>query len=336
MSEIAIFADGGTRIGYGHLTRMRTLCARLQANIRLFTRTPEAANRIFDDAKIPVSELGVPLEARFQEIAEAHNLFVLDPPYKEEEPDGRSGPAWRSCIAAAQASKCPIAFFTDEDFPTAHLCDLLINDHPSASAFAESYRDMGFTGKLLAGAQHFLIDAAHDINERSADTLFVSFGGGDQQGIVAKLLPVLRDFGHIAPVELVVGPGYAGIPNAGPVRVLSDLSPANFARHLRRARMALTASGNTLFERVFHGVPGVTLAQSPHQDTIGRAFAGIGVAEHLGLGSTLDVDMLRQSLHRIWQDEAALDAQKKAAMSVNIRNGCAEILDALHALMRRA
>ena len=100
--------------------------------------------------------------------------------------------------------------------------------------------------------------------------------------------------------------------------------------------MALTASGNTLFERVFHGVPGVTLAQSPHQDTIGRAFAGIGVAEHLGLGSTLDVDMLRQSLHRIWQDEAALDAQKKAAISVNIRNGIADIIDAIHALMRRA
>ena len=277
---------------------MRTLLSLLGANGRIVTRTPNEAGKIFSEFNEPnegvrilpcVSGVSDELACAVSE----EDVVILDPPYSEEIGMGRSGPAWQVTIDRLRGAGKRVVFFTDENEPTAHDCDLLINDHPWAADFEGAYREMGYTGKYLGGAQYFLIDRLHRTAPKNSDKLFVSFGGGDQSGLLERFGEILRQLARKYPMEVVLGPGVLDekLECAG-VKIHRALPPGEFAAKLAGAKLVLTAAGNTLFERVFHRAAGISLSQSSHQETLGRAFHDLGVTYHLGLGREIAPERL--------------------------------------------
>ena len=262
---------------------------------------------------------------------------ILDPPYAEGLEGELAGPYWQPIVDSLRAAGCRVARFTDEATPSKVNCDLLVNDHPRAAGFKTAYESFGFTGRLLAGPEYFLIDAGHKFPETESvsaeESLFVSFGGADQLGLVERFEAGLREICKEVRTNLVIGPGSVevefDIPN---LNVHRALPPAEFASLLRHARMAVTASGNTMFERVFHGVPGLSVSQSAHQQNLGEEFEGFGVTRHLGRGDAVSADWFAASVRALWNDDTALRAQGEACRSMDVEGGCRAIVEAVAAL----
>ena len=322
---VVVFADGNRNIGFGHLTRTRTFLQWIGSSGLLITRTPDAARLIYTDCGAQICTVSKSTELRVQIEAQAPGakLVIVDPPYSADAPLARSGPHWHEAIADLRRSGRAVIFLTDEDVPTDHNCDVLVNDHPKSREFATYYNHGGKIDTLLAGPQHFLIDPSHDIEPAYTGRLFVSFGGGDQLGLIPRFYEALSRLSREIPIDLVVGPGSVMPLDENENIVLHrSLAPGKFAQLLAGCRMALTASGNTLFERAYHGVPGMSIAQSPHQDTLGEGFAELNTTRHIGIGDKIMGEQLIAALRDLWNDQKSLDKQRAAAEAVNIRAGC--------------
>ena len=223
--------------------------------------------------------------------------------------------------------------FTDEEQPTPHRCDLLINDHPESGTFGSAYREAGLTGSMLLGGKYFLIDTDHEIVAPRDSGLFVSVGGGDQMGLLSRFREVFIALSKEMPTQLVVGPiSPSELQDFKGMDVHRTLTPKRFASGMARARLAVTASGNTLFERIFHGTPGISVAQSPHQETMGRAFEAQGVTRHLGLGESVSPSRLFDEVFALSKDDAMLAAQTAAAKEIDIIGGCKSIVRCIEEL----
>lgn len=335
---IVIYADGNKEIGLGHLTRMRTLATRLGGSVRVLTRTPEEANSVFSGTNATVEALADgPLQERISRFADGASVVILDPPYHPEKPRECDGPTFAPLGLSLRQSGIPLIRFTDEERSSAHVCDLLINDHPLATEFADTYRKSDGVGHCLVGPRYFLIDPTHETADAAEGGLFVSFGGSDQGDLLLRFLEPLKKLSEHLPVHAIAGPA-SRFPAASVsgITVSNALAPDRFSALLKGARLVLSAAGNTLFERIYHARPGLSIAQFARQDQTGRAFEGLGLTRHLGLGTALAPGRLVDAVLGFLAEEAAMTAQSGACRTLDIAGGCREIVAAVAAVTERA
>ena len=333
--HLAIFADGSPEVGLGHLTRMRSLVGWTKAKATVITRTVEQVKAVFAEESVEIVAVEEPhqIASAVEKHASFCKVLVIDPPIHRSDLEASSGPSWQAVIDDLRARGLAVVRFTDELSPTAHNCDLLVNDHPHAQYFAGDYFDLGEPTRVLAGPQYFLIDPAHEVSPDRHDGLFVSFGGSDHSDLLPRIKAGLLDLSRQLMVHVVVGHDATNdLECSGNLVVHRFLEPRQFAKLLVGARAALTASGNTLFERVYHQVPGVSIAQFSHQDSIGRAFADLGITRHLGLARAIVPNVVIAAATALIDDRAARTAQIEASRSLDIRHGCAEIVRGIGAL----
>lgn len=332
--EIAAFADGNTAIGLGHLTRLRSLIGRLNKPATVVSRTPEFARHVFSDR--PACRV-VPLKngaademaSVLAEHAPAAQLVLFDPPIIRDEPSAASGPAWQPSVDALRHAGRKVVRLTDEATPTAHRCDLLVNDHPDAADFVDQYSQSEPSMRVRGGLQYFLIDRSHlEVDRKASGRLFVSFGGGDQSDLVPRFTDALAALTKEIEVDLVVGAASdADVMPIERLHIHRALTPERFAALLAGAKMALTAAGNTMFERVFHRIPGISLAQFEHQESFGRAFQSKGLSLHLGPGREIDPPLLIESVRAFLRDDGIRERQIAAAATVDLHQGSEKLLN---------
>lgn len=316
---------------------MRSLCDLTGLPYHVVTRTPEHTKNIFDEPGTDIRAIDSMEEIVDVARSTDASLVILDPPYAQDWADESTGPFWQSTIDKIRQAGKKVARFTDEAAPTQHRCDLLVNDHPNSTEFGEDYKKMGFDGGLLSGPSYFLIDPQHralNVNDRQRDDqLFVSFGGSDQLGVVDRLLPGLQKISDRLPIHLIIGAGHPGaIPQSAGLKISKGLPPPEFALGLRESRMVLTGAGNTLFERAYHGTPGLCVSQSTHQETIGIAFERLGTTGYIGRGDQISLDFLVQSVIALWDDDDARRLQRQSCAALDIQCGCDAIVDAVRGL----
>ncbi len=335
-SELAIYVDGSKAVGLGHLTRMRTLVRRVDAQSRIFTRTPLLCRQVFAEIEVEVVALteGEQLSDAISNFSPSARVVVLDPPYEPLFPHDCSGPAWQPEIDRIRARGLKVVRFTDEERATAHSCDVLVNDHPDSELFAETYRVFGEISKIMAGARYFLIEFSPKPPAVKADKVFVSFGGSDQSDLVNRFVPSIFNIAKTYFVEICVGTGKQ-LSHKLPDNVIvhNFLESEDFAQKMASAKVSITASGNTLFERVAYGVPGLSVAQFPRQDRIGWAFQNMGLTKHLGLGTEVEPRRLIGALHHLINDQYEMQAQIAATSDISMRSGAAEIVNAVQDLI---
>lgn len=327
--NLLIFADGDKTIGLGHLTRMCTLVRRLGRPARVVTQTPEFTRKIFAGVDVEIVAIGEaePVFAAIEAASTTAQLVVLDPPYYPLTPERSAGSVWQPLIDRLRIAGKKVARFTDEEAPSAHNCDVLINGYPGAEAFHVDYAEQGMEGLILAGPRYFLIDPSHEQATPRAGGIFVSVGGSDQNDLLVRFAPALRELARNYPVEMVAGPVSGLRPDAVPDAVLHTyLSPAELAAALKGAHLAFTACGNMLFERLFHGTPGISVAQFARQDRYGREFERLGATRHLGLGSRVSTAELVNVVRDCYEDDQLLAHQRAVATRLDIPEGCKQIV----------
>jgi spore coat polysaccharide biosynthesis predicted glycosyltransferase SpsG len=327
--SLLIYADGDKTIGLGHLTRMCTLVRRLGKPARVVTQTPEFARKMFSnvDADILAINEDESVYAAIEAASTAAQLVVMDPPYYPLIPERSAGSVWQPLIDRLRKAGKKVIRFTDEETPTSHRCDVLVNGYPGAEAFHVNYVEQGMGGLILAGPRYFLIDPSHEQVVPHIGGVFVSVGGSDQNDLLVRYAPALRELARSYPVEVVTGPISGLHPDDVPgAEFHTYLSPEDMAAALKGARLAFTACGNTLFERLFHGTPGISVAQFVRQDRYGQEFERLGLTRHLGLGNRLSTAELLNELLASYEDDQLLARQRTMTAQLDIPGGCRQII----------
>lgn len=335
--SLLIHADGDKAVGLGHLARMRTLALRLGRPACLLTHTPDFARSVLAGTDIEIVAVTNPAGLKEAVLSRAGDagLVVLDPPYYPDAPGRSAGPAWQSLAGQLRSMGKKVVRFTDEEAPSPHVCDVLVNGYPGADSFVEQYRGWQPSCAIFAGPRYFLIDLSHERASPVAGGLFVCLGGSDQNDLLIRYAPALRALANDFRVDIVTGSVSAfrpeHVPNAD---IHLYLSPDELAARLKGARLALTACGNVMFERVFHATPGVSVAQFERQNRYGLSFQRLGLTRHLGLGLAVSAAELENQLRASCEDEGLLAGQRTAAARLDIRRGCQEVIACLDALRR--
>jgi len=168
-------------------------------------------------------------------------------------------------------------------------------------------------------------------------TLFVTFGGVDQNNITSKVLrctaKIMKET-TIDEIIVVVGAGYSDqldLDQMEPklkskIKIHKDV--ANMPQLMKEADLAITSNGRTIYELTAMGIPTISIAQNDRETLHLFARYNPGI-KYLGISCTINEEDIANSIINIVNDseerKRMFDKQHESATVIN--NGLTKILD---------
>ncbi|PHQ38149.1 UDP-2,4-diacetamido-2,4,6-trideoxy-beta-L-altropyranose hydrolase [Halorubrum persicum] len=284
---VAVRADGGPEIGYGHLVRTGALSSELLARghgVAYVTTTPAHVREVCPDGvdTVTISSREDPTPVR--EFTRDHaDITVLD-----------------SYLADAMYQQqlreaTPLVVVADD---TRHRisADVLVNGNLYASDL--EYNVIGSEPEWCLGPEYLLL--RQEITEYASkdppwrdppSRAIVTMGGSD----VAELTPiVIRAFeGFSLCVDAIVGPGFSIEQEAEIKEVAEDVStdvrvvrdPNNLPERMFQADLAVATASTTTYELLALGTPIISIPVIDNQEPIANSLRDRNAATVLDRGS---------------------------------------------------
>lgn len=319
MLRIAFRADGGRRLGLGHLARCRSLARALarRADCRFvfLSEDPELASGF--------AAVGLDARAETPGVAAegAFDILIADRP-------GLSGTDTARLRAA-----CRILAVIDDDPDSHPACDLRVIPNlaaPESAAGPEAR--LGF----LAGGRYLLLDPDYADEPRagSGEALLVSFGGSDPGGFGLRFWPAWERLSGLAPVRLAAGAACPdrdalGEKAAGHSRISLAPSAPGLLGEYRKAKAAVLAGGMQMYEACGLGLPACILSCNPEQAAEAARAAERGAILDGGMGQAATVEGIVSSLSRLLADTRLRDGLSEAGRRMVATDGASRVAAAL-------
>lgn len=221
----------------------------------------------------------------------------------------------------------------DEDVRGRYDADIVLNQNLHGLQLPYS----GASGAIvLAGPQYALVrrefrDGAPRRARRSAvRRVLILSGGADPAGISALALDALR---HLPDrgfdVTLVAGPSnrdVARLQTAGAALGIDvRVAPPDVAALMAAADLAVAASGSTVWELAYLGVPAIYLSAAANQAPLGAAIAERGAGVYLGEAACVAAQDLATAIASLARDETRRAAISHAGLDVVDGEGPARV-----------
>jgi spore coat polysaccharide biosynthesis predicted glycosyltransferase SpsG len=198
----------------------------------------------------------------------------------------------------------------DDDGTDPINADIALNGSPAQLAKIYSNQDRC---RYLVGPRYFLMDSRYkkvivSPPRGSVRDVFITVGGSDHHDLLFKLIRVFNEFGDRYRVKIAstTATGYSERLRTvlKDVRFFFELyvDLPSLLRLWETSDVAITAGGNTLFERIATRLPGATLCQLELQMKHAESFERLCVNKNLGYGPDLDVRSLFAKLERFLND----------------------------------
>jgi len=305
MKIALIRADGSKSIGMGHLNRSCLLSDMLKDRFGLTTKLimkkDSAAQKFLAQRETETILLPETISITKETDLlgrivkkELPELFVLDvlehdinPAYME--PIRRFG--------------IPIVAITDDSYRRELDADIVVNGNPGQIGLDYSNK----SGRYLLGPNYFIMDPAHGgagvkIPNGDISRILISLGGTDHNDLLFRLLGALDKGSPNITVLLIStkASGYLGrlqeYFNKLRIKVELKIDVPSLAPFWCKCDLAITAGGNTLFERIASRLPGATICQLKRQMEIAENFQRWEVNCNLGFGPDItDKDLLQRT-----------------------------------------
>lgn len=282
--HLAIRADGGPEIGYGHLVRTSALATealRRGHGVTYATTTPGPVTEV-----CPSDIETIALPSRTDASSFVHwlngeaDVTLLDSYLADEE------------YQRAVKEVVPLALVSDD---TRHpICaDVVINGNLYAPAL--DYDVLGDDPVWCLGPEYLLLRdsirrlAAHDPPWRDdPERALITMGGSDMAGLTPTVIRAFDEFD--IQVDAIVGPGFsegqeqdirdAAINVSAEVRVARD--PDDLAERMLKADFAVSTASSSTYELLALGTPIVSRSVVDNQDPIAAALRERDAATVLG------------------------------------------------------
>jgi spore coat polysaccharide biosynthesis predicted glycosyltransferase SpsG len=309
MTSLLVIAECGPGIGLGHV--MRTLAV------------AEAARNAGWDATLVSPELPPNVDARLKAAGIRRGAPGMPlPPADALLVDGYGfGP---DLLASWRGGTGCLAVMDDNGEHRGAPADMVINPNPHADAAAYG----GWTGPefRLGSAYAPLRREFRRQAPARADArhILVTMGGSDPLQLTGHIINSLQAIEEPLEITAVLG-GMAAEPDVRPSRhavtLLRDV--AEMSAVMRRAGMAISAAGSSLWELAHLGVPTVALTVAENQVAAARAAAGLGMLV-LATRQTVAAET-----RRLLEDEALRNALATAGRERVDGRGAERILEAM-------
>jgi UDP-2,4-diacetamido-2,4,6-trideoxy-beta-L-altropyranose hydrolase len=261
MRNLVIRADGGEKIGLGHLMRCRAL-AQAWEDTGGGVRFASAGESAVETAAIAAS-----VGAEWVVVDGYH--FGSD------------------YVDTLQRAGLRVLFIDDYGHADHYPAELVLNQNLHAcDAF---YADRSESTGLLLGSRYSLLrrEFLHARRDSTippvARKLLITLGGGDPHHVTAKVLRAVASLA-IADLEVIVV-RHAPAKLPFPARVERD--PANMAELMAWADVAVSAAGSTCWELAFMGLPAIAIVCADNQQAVAESLHQAGSIDSLGAHSML-------------------------------------------------
>jgi spore coat polysaccharide biosynthesis predicted glycosyltransferase SpsG len=336
MAKLIIHVDGSKEVGFGHLGRMQSLVEIIGCAATVVTMTPGSAGFFFDASRIQIVPTlsRMEIDTELKRLSRPGDVVILDPPYYPHTPGSGAGEAWQDLSRTLRDTGVFVVRITDEETASVHDCDLLVNDHPAAVRQVGRYREAGDIGSAMVGPEYFIVDPCHHAARPQSNGLLVCLGGTDQNDLSLRFRDAFRDVARHHEVTVISNSPDLGAVTLPDNLVVKSIMPRpDFSSLLKGATLVFTASGNLLFERIFHHRPGLSVSQFARQELIGLAFQERGLTRHLGPGQGVPTAMLTEVILGLMASKDERNRQIDVCKKLCIASGSGRIVSAIMALM---
>lgn len=339
---VLIRADGSKAIGMGHLNRSYLIAGMLKKDFGLQTKVLMrqdplgegfARSRGLDVVTFSAATMQEEI-AFLRKTAEGETprLVFLDVLENDTDP---------VYIDSLRVFGAPVVAITDDSLRRIINADLIVNGNP-----AQIGQDYSFeSGKYLLGPKYFLMDEAYagahqDRPVKEVGKILVTLGASDHNDLMFKLLDALKMVSHEFALLLIVSSacGYLdrlkSYLSVYPRKCDLYIDTPTLVPFWKQADAAITAGGNTLFERIAARVPGVTLCQLIRQNEIAGAFEKLGVNMNLGFGPQLHVLKIKEGVERFLDDPSVRSMQYERSPDHVDGKGLKRLADELGHLLK--
>jgi spore coat polysaccharide biosynthesis predicted glycosyltransferase SpsG/CMP-N-acetylneuraminic acid synthetase len=166
----------------------------------------------------------------------------------------------------------------------------------------------------------------------------LSFGGSDPQNLTLKALAALSPLALSVSdlsVTAVLGPAFSHRAELDELlerlpyrpRILSHVE--HMADILVDADLVLCSGGMTVFEIAALGRPGVVLCQNAKEEARMQRFAREGSVQHLGLGTEVSEDVIREGVSRLLSDREARLRMSEAGTKLVDAHGATRVANVM-------
>ena len=333
-------ADGGARLGIGHVKRCLTLAGALAergASAVLVMRPADVGVvSLVEDAGVPFHVL--PEDTRLAREAAALDALglppaaalVLDVSHRETLREAGAVPTYFAALAARFRPVIVIDSLFDEclvgrfDLPV----DLAVIPY----AGAEDQEIASPAARLALGPAYFPLEAAYAPHvgqarkvRAEASRVLVTSGGGDGGGFSTKALTALQAIeDRRLEIRLVIGPAFeaetrqaiACLAAESHHRVRLLYARPDLAAPMVWCDLAEATTGLTKYALAATATPAVLMSHSPEQAAPHRPFERLGTARYLGVTAEVSVSRLAAALGGLLGDAGARQKMSAAGSAV--------------------
>ncbi len=289
--KIAIRADGSDQIGIGHITRCMHFIENLRKSYHVvffFKRNPLikeflASNNYFTHELDP----DFIVEEEIEEILKnSSELLILDVRDQNDDYYKKYNEKFNKVLR-----------FDDSDKSISIYSDLYLN----YNLYAEDI-DFNLINKeceLFLGPDYYILNPLFKKYKnykkkikKKAENILITMGGGDPKNLTIKIINAIVDKGSIN-LNIILGNLYENfeeirdLQKKFPKKISIYTNISNMPEMMARNDLIICTGGNTSFEAVYMGIPGVLINQIHLQALNAKKFEERNIFMNGGLGENL-------------------------------------------------
>lgn len=280
--KVAIRADGGHELGYGHLVRTSVLAKELRENsheVTYVTETPEPLEEITEEYFVTES---IENEEEFLNFLENQEIDCVVTDHYE------IGTEFQKKIR----DSCETYLAISDDTRFKFCCDILVNNNIYAEYL--EYEFSGENPEKLLGTDYILlreefqkVAGESQKMKDEIDSALIMMGGGDPNGFTPELIEILSEYDFRKTV--IIGPGFDNKEKTRDIASENQSfelreNPSNVAEIMAESDIAVSATGTSVYELIATETPFIGIPQTANQGPVAESIA----RENLGIISEED------------------------------------------------
>jgi UDP-2,4-diacetamido-2,4,6-trideoxy-beta-L-altropyranose hydrolase len=324
--NLVIRADGSKSVGMGHINRALLITEymnqRFGCQTTLVTRDDPGTREFICNKSFSCEIQDIPADS--QTVNEIKSVIKIIKKRKADFMifDLLEDNLTPEYLETIKSTGVPVCVITDSSFYQPFDVDLILNGNPNQEAF--DYSDLD--GQYLIGPQYFIMDSEyarfHPPHDAMKADLLITLGGSDHNNLIFRLLKALSSMKKIDSVIIITSKAAGYFQDLKGFITSLDFDVQLYAdvptliSYWGQANLALTAGGNSLFERIASGMPGATICQLPRQNEIADKFEELGVNVNFGYGPEIEDCVMRSSCQEFIQDKIKHEDQRQLTRQV--------------------
>ena len=339
MKTILYRADGSKDIGMGHLNRSSLVCQEFISNsnkTNLLMKQDSKGFLFINNKEISITELPT-FKSMSEEIeflsAQIKNtktdILFLDILNHDE---------YNELLGICNKNNIITIVITDESEKMDNInADIVLNGNPNQL----EYNYDNYSAKYLVGPSYFIMDNDYSIIENNQPNgeirnILVTLGGSDHNNLLFDVLKVIDSIYENINIIIITtkASGYINrlkkLLNSLVNTTELYIDVNSISHYWTKCDIAITAGGNTLFERISTRTPGATVCQLERQMEISDCFMKLGVNYNIGMGAELSQNEMENNFRVFFGDLELHKQQYLNAKNVISGDGIKLMMEELH------